>query len=147
MHKEENLMHAPLWFTIIGFHTLVVFLLVAASLLYLFPQRLHHVFAVFIGLLVAFVDQEVSEPQLPALLLLAFGFFLGAMQPARPWRWALLISIWVPLGGLLRIVIETRTDALVRDGAPAIIALIPAFVAAYAGKFIATSPRKVVSPP
>ena len=138
-------MHTPLWFTIVGFHTLVVFLFVAAFLIYFFPRRLYHILALFIGLLVAFIDQQVGDPQFPALLLLAFGLFLGAMQPVQPWRWALLISVWVPLVSMLRILIEERTAAFINEGVFALIALVPAFLGAYAGKMISSHQQSVSS--
>ena len=138
-------MRTPLWFTMVGFHALVVFLIVAAILIYRFPRRLYYVLALFIGLLIAFIDRQVSEPQLPALLLLAFGFFLGAMQPARPWRWALIISIWVPLVSIAAAV--GSAQAFGKEGMPALIALVPAFFGAYAGSFIGSHHRQIPSPP
>jgi hypothetical protein len=39
--------------------------------------------------------------QVPALLLITFGMFLGFAEPARAWRWALLLGLWVPVLGLI----------------------------------------------
>ncbi len=139
-------MHTQLWFTIIGFHTLVVYLPIAGFVLYLRPQLLHHVLALFLGLLTAFIDQQGDDPQFTVLLLLTFGLFLGVLKPEKPWRWALLISIWVPMTSMLRVVVDARADAFVRHGVIAMIALIPACIGVYAGRMIHSAKRGTPSP-
>lgn len=139
-------MHTQLWFTIIGFHTLVVYLPIAGLVLYLRPQLLHHILALFLGLLIAFIDQQGDDPQLTVLLLLTFGLFLGMLQHAKPWRWALLISVLVPLTSVLRVAVEKRADAFVGQGVFAMITLVPAYVGVYAGRMIHSAKRGASSP-
>jgi hypothetical protein len=126
-------MHQLLLYTIIPFHLLVVFLLVAMFLLSKRPQLWYHLLALFTGLVVGFIDLHSDEIQLPALLLLAFGFFLGFAQPKNAWRWALYLGIWVPIFGNLRIFIEGTPDKLISEGLGSLLALLPAFLGVYAG--------------
>jgi hypothetical protein len=44
-------------------------------------------------------DLRTDDPQLPVLLLLTFGLFLGFAQPQAAWRWALVLGLWIPFLG------------------------------------------------
>jgi hypothetical protein len=129
-------MQSQLMFNIIGFHTLALYLPVAALVLYLRPAMVHHIMALFLGLLTAFIDHHGDEVTFTVLLLLSFGFFLGFSQPSRVWRWAVLISLWVPITAILMIFVEGRNAVFLKDGIASGIALVPAFVGAYGGLFI-----------
>ena len=79
-------MSQQLWFTVIAFHTIVLFLPFSMMILYRRPKSWNSIFALFLGLVVAFIDLQTDEVQFPSLLLLAFGFFLGFAQPKRAWE-------------------------------------------------------------
>ncbi len=105
-------MHNSILVTIVGFHTLVLYLPVAALILYIRPKAWHYLLTLFLGLLIAFIDLQTDEVQLPALLLLTFGFFLGFAESARPWRWAAILGVWVPLIHFLRIINENAGEKI-----------------------------------
>ena len=129
-------MQSQVWFNIIGFHSLALSLPLAAFILYKRPHLLHHLMALFLGLLTAFVDQHGDDPQFTVLLLLTFGFFMGFSQPEKVWRWALLLSAWVPFTMILRIVLEGRHGEFVNEGLFSIVPLVPGFIGSYAGSLL-----------
>ena len=122
-----------LWFTVIGFHTLVAFLPISLFVLYKWPQTWQYLLAVFLGLLIAFLDHQSDDPQLAVLLLLVFGVFLGFAQPEGSWRWAMLLGAWLPLLQFLTILVEGKYNAIVNEGLYSFFALLPAFLGTYIG--------------
>ncbi len=52
--------------------------------------------AVTLGVLCGVVHVGVRDPLLTALSVLASTMFLGYMRPSRPWRWVLLVGLFVP---------------------------------------------------
>ena len=138
-------MHTHLIFTVIGFHTLVVTLPAAALTLYLRPGMVHLALAFFIGLLVGFIDGQGAEIQFTVLLLLTFGLFLGFLWAERPWLTALLLSVWIPVMAIGKILAGAGSENLVSEGLASLMALLPAFAGVYAGRSIRFSERKASS--
>ena len=126
-------MHNSILVTIVGFHTLVLYLPVAALILYIRPQAWHYLLTLFLGLLIAFIDLQTDEVQLPALLLLTFGFFLGFAQSTSAWRWAVILGVWVPLIQFFRIIIEGGWERILTEGVGSLLTLAFAFIGTYAG--------------
>ncbi len=122
-------------FTVIAFNSLVLFLPLAAILLWLRPTLWMHLFTLFLGIVVGLIDLRNSEPQFAALLLLVFGLFAGFAQPRRAWLWALLLGLWVPILALVTYTLHL-SNATSTEAVSSIIALIPAFVGAYAGVIV-----------
>ena len=52
--------------------------------------------AVALGILCGVVHVGVRDPLLTALSVLVSTMFLGFMRPSRPWRWVLLVGLFVP---------------------------------------------------
>jgi len=52
--------------------------------------------AVTLGMLCGVVHVGVRDPLLTALSVLVSTMFLGYMRPSRPWRWVLLVGLFVP---------------------------------------------------
>ena len=52
--------------------------------------------AVTLGVLCGVVHVGVRDPLLTALSVLVSTMFLGYMRPSRPWRWVLLVGLFVP---------------------------------------------------
>jgi len=131
-------MNPRLLLTMTVFHTLVVYLLCAALLLWHWPRLWLPVFALFLGLLTGLVDLQSQEPQLPALLLLASGFFMASARPREAWLWPLLIAPWIPVLGLARAALEftSWSQALISA-----VAFVPAFIGAGAGALVARAGR------
>ena len=69
-------MSSQLLFTVIVFNSLVLFLPVAAILLWLKADLWLPLLMIFLGVIIGLSDLR-SDVQLTALLLLAFGFFAG----------------------------------------------------------------------
>ena len=61
-------------------------------------QKLLIPVALILGLLIALVDTSPGwdDTGITAMALLASCGLLGAVEPARPWRWALLVGLWIP---------------------------------------------------
>jgi hypothetical protein len=127
-------MSTQLLFTVIVFNSLVLFLPVAAILLWLKADLWLPLLTIFLGVIIGLSDLR-SDVQLTALLLLVFGFFAGYAKPKYAWVWALLLGIWVPLAEFTALAIglklSYRPDILASS-----IALVPAFIGAYGGVFV-----------
>ncbi len=48
------------------------------------------------GLIAGFLDVKFGDLLLTALFVLAATMLLGALRPQRPWRWTLLVAVFVP---------------------------------------------------
>jgi hypothetical protein len=86
------------------------------------------------GSLAGWVDFNNDEPQAAALVILAFTFLLGLILPRKAWLWALIVGICLPGVYLLASSLGYQPVSLPSPGWYAsILALIPAFIGAYAG--------------
>jgi len=122
-------------FTVIIFNLMILFLPVAAFLLFKWPRVWHLLLALYLGLLVGLTDLRTDDPQLPALLLITFGLFLGFAQPQAAWRWALVLGLWIPVLGLIARAAGV-TNAQFSDVLFSLVALVPALIGAYAGVLV-----------
>jgi hypothetical protein len=121
-------------FTVVVFNSLVIFVPVAMFLLFMRPQLWHYLFALFLGLVIGWLDIRSVEAQPTVLLLVVCGLFLGFSQPTHAWRWALLLAVWIPLGGFAALAIGLRTPAPDEPGViGSFIAFVPAFIGTYVG--------------
>lgn len=127
-------MSSQLLFTVSVFYVLVLFLPVAAVLLWIKPSLWLPLLTTFLGIVIGLTDLR-SDVQFTVLLLLAFGFFAGYAKPKNAWIWALLLGIWVPLVEFTALAIgmklSFRPDILASS-----VALVPAFIGAYAGVLV-----------
>lgn len=125
-------MHNHIWVTVISFHTMVMYIPLAAAILFLRPALWPHTLAVFGGLLAGFANLQGAQNQLIALLLIAFPFFVGFSHPEKAWRWALLTGLWVPISENIRIWITTPGQWHIVD--PSIFLVLGfSFLGAYIG--------------
>ncbi len=89
------------------------------------------------GLMAGYVDLRADEVQGPVLLVLIFSAFLGFLNPASPWRWALVVGIGIPLAHFAGRAAGYYPPYLVLPNVFAtFIALIPASIGAYAGMLL-----------
>ena len=56
-----------------------------------------YVLSILFGLVAGFVDVRFGDLLLTALFVLAATMVLGALRPERPWRWTLLVAVFVPV--------------------------------------------------
>ena len=88
------------------------------------PDLLLMMSAAAIGLAVAWVDSrpDWDDTGVTAGALALSAAVIAAISPARPWRWALLVGVWIPALALAR-----------GQGPGALLALAAAAVGAYLG--------------
>jgi hypothetical protein len=55
----------------------------------------------FLGLCAGILDLKVGDLLLTAMLVLVSAMLLGGLRPERPWRWTLLVAVFVPVVQLL----------------------------------------------
>ena len=91
--------------TFAGFHLLVAAFVVAMLVLFKWPGAWYVLLSIFVGMLIGFIDMETDAVQLPVLLLLAFGSFIGFSHPRNAWLIALLLAMWVPVAQVARLLV------------------------------------------
>ena len=57
----------------------------------------YYLLAAILGALAGWVDIKVGDLLLTAMIVLASCMLLGILSPRRPWRWVLLVGVFVPL--------------------------------------------------
>lgn len=94
-----------------------------------------YLLAIALGIFAGWVDVKVGDLLFTALLVLAPCILLGALRPKRPWRWTLLVGIFVPLADLLAYLIMTQKPdrAQIYES---FLAFLPGLVGAYGGAFM-----------
>ena len=50
-----------------------------------------------LGIFAGFLDERFGDLLLTALFVVAATMLLGALRPSRPWRWTLLVAVFVPV--------------------------------------------------
>ena len=124
-------MPTKLLLTVAGFHVLVVCVPIAVLLSLLTPRLHKAMFALFLGLLVGFLNLQGDDVQFPVLLLLAFAFFLAYQEPKLPWHLALILGAWVPAGELIRSALTSAEHPQGLLGS--FVAFVPAFIGTVVG--------------
>ncbi len=80
------------------------------------------------------VDSRNDEPQAAVLVILLVTFILGFLLPRRAWLWATIMGSSITVGYLIaRTVGHFPVNPVEPGWYAAFIALIPAFIGAYAG--------------
>jgi hypothetical protein len=90
-------------------------------------QKILAAIALISGILIAFVDSRPTwdDTGITVICLLAASGLLGILGPKRPWLWALLVGIWLPL----YTIVNAQNFSL-------LITLIFPFLGAYAGMLV-----------
>ncbi len=120
------------FFNWITFNSLVLYVLVAAVVLWRKPGWWLFLLTLFLGYVVGWWDVRVTEVSVTVLLLITLGLFAGFQQPNRAWLSALLLGIWVPLFALLGATLKVTNPTSV-ELVTSVLALVFAFIGAYAG--------------
>jgi hypothetical protein len=60
-------------------------------------DRFYYLLAASAGALAGWVDIRIGDLLLTAMVVLVANMFLGLLRPRRPWRWVLLVGLFVPL--------------------------------------------------
>jgi hypothetical protein len=86
------------------------------------------------GALAGWVDIKVEDLLFTALMVMVPCMILGFLRPSKPWRWAVLVGLFVPCVELLAyLFLKTRPSRA--QALQSFLALLPAVVAAYGGAF------------
>lgn len=95
---------------------------------------LAYLLAIVAGLAIAWVDKRTDEIIVSIVPLLVVGALLGLARPAHPWRWGLLLGIWIPLAYWTGWFGEAKAP----PGNPfsPLLALVPPTIAAHVGAWI-----------
>jgi hypothetical protein len=101
------------------------------------PKRdiVFYILAAMFGILAGWADIKVGDLLFTALLVLAPCMLLGALRRQRPWRWVLLVGIFVPIVELLAYVIMTQKPyrAQIYES---FLAFLPGIAGAYGGSIL-----------
>jgi hypothetical protein len=96
---------------------------------------LFYILAILFGVLAGWVDVRIGDLLFTALLVLAPCMLLGALRPHRPWRWVLVIGIFVPIVELLAYLILAQKPyrAQIYES---FLAFLPGIAGAYGGSLM-----------
>jgi len=57
----------------------------------------YYLLAALSGALAGWLDIKVGDLLLTAIVVLAANMLLGVLSPRRPWRWVVLVGVFVPV--------------------------------------------------
>ena len=57
----------------------------------------YYLLAAVFGVLAGWLDIKVGDLLLTAMMVLGANMLLGILRPRRPWRWVLLVGVFVPV--------------------------------------------------
>lgn len=90
--------------------------------------------AIVIGLGIGWLDLHTTEVSVTIGALLLAGLFMGLLQPAAAWRWAVLLALGLPVMGVAALLLHLPTAEPVHpDPRIAFIALGLSLVGCYCG--------------
>jgi hypothetical protein len=93
-----------------------------------------------------YVDRHNAREVYPTLMVVLVGsLILGLVNPARPWRWAIILALGVPFFGPL----QSLPARLHSPGGWAIVAvlLVPGLIGAYVGSILRRAAADSGHPP
>lgn len=89
----------------------------------------YFVLALILGSIAAFIHLRYHD--LSLLLVSMSAMFLGLARPLRPWRWAMLVALCLPVGQVLAYLTRQQPTRAMVFGS--FIGLVPAIISAYGG--------------
>jgi hypothetical protein len=60
-------------------------------------DRFYYLLAALAGALAGWLDIKVGDLLLTAMAVLSANMLLGFLSPRRPWRWVLVVGVFVPV--------------------------------------------------
>ena len=98
---------------------------------------------IVLGFITAYAGLHGAGDVLVYVLLLLFGGLLGYLEPRAPWRWALVLGVWVPIAEIVYRLTYPFGQPHFKDIVAPLLALVPPLLGVYAGAYV----RRSVSPP
>ena len=93
--------------------------------------------AAVLGIAIGCVDVAVNDLLFTALLVCSSCIVLGILRPRRPWRWVIMVGLFIPLtevaGYLLLTVKPSRAQVY-----GSFLAFLPGIAGAYGGSVMRT---------
>ena len=91
--------------------------------------------AALCGISTGWADVAINDLLFTALLVLAACMLLGLLRPRRPWRWVVMVGVFIPMtelaGYLIKAVKPTRAQVY-----GSILASLPGIAGAYGGSLM-----------
>lgn len=80
--------------------------------------------SIFFGIGISWIDSRPNwdDTGITVLMVLIAAFACGFIANQKPWLFALLVSIWIPVAGVL-----------MTQNFGSLLAIVPGFIGAYAG--------------
>jgi hypothetical protein len=100
------------------------------------PARaFHYLLAMACGAFAGWMDIKVGDLLFTALLVLASCMLLGVLRPQKPWRWVVLVGVFVPLADLLAYLLMAQKPyrAQIYES---LLAFLPGIAGAYGGSVL-----------
>lgn len=96
------------------------------------PDTFHYLLAAGCGAFAGWIDIKVGDLLFTALLVLASCMLLGALCPQKPWRWVVLVGVFVPIADLLAYLLMAQKPyrAQIYES---VLAFLPGIAGAYGG--------------
>jgi hypothetical protein len=104
------------------------------------------------GIFIGYADSHSDDPAITLVLLAAFTFVLGALGPRRPWLWAVLAGVWVPVldTTLPRMGLapwDTASPPTFLSGLGVLgVTMAACFAGSYAGALLVRAARRAMTP-
>jgi hypothetical protein len=95
-------------------------------------DRFYYLLAALSGALAGWLDIKVGDLLLTAMAVLTANMLLGFLSPRRPWRWVLLIGVFVPIVDWLAyfFLLQKPERAQIYES---FLAFVPGIAGAYGG--------------
>jgi hypothetical protein len=97
-------------------------------------DSLQYLLAAAFGVMAGWIDIKVGDLLFTAMIVLAACMGLGFVRPRKPWRWVVLVGIFVPIIEWLAyaILAQKPERAQIYES---FLAFLPGIVGAYGGAF------------
>jgi len=97
-------------------------------------DSLQYLLAAAFGVMAGWIDIKVGDLLFTAMIVLAACMGLGFARPRKPWRWVVLVGIFVPIIEWLAyaILAQKPERAQIYESS---LAFLPGIVGAYSGAF------------
>ena len=96
-----------------------------------------YLLAAFCGIGAGYADVAISDLLFTALLVVMACMLLGILRPRRPWRWVLMVGVFIPLTELTAYLVLTVKPTRAQVYA-SVLAFFPGVAGAYGGSVLRT---------
>ncbi len=94
-----------------------------------------YVLAIIFGLCAGWVQTQINDLLVTALLVVASTMLLGALRPVKPWRWIVIVALIIPAMEALAFKLLTPRPPR-SELYESLLAFLPAIAGAYGGSVL-----------